>query len=177
MVFVLHTAGDPAALTGDVRRAIGSVDPAQPLFDVMPMRQVLGERTIGLQYVATIMMFFAGLALVLAVLGLYAVMSYLVAQRVREIGVRIALGATPSDISKLALGHAARLTAVGVGLGLALAFAVERLIESALLGIVSASFSTPLLIAAVLAAVALASSYLPARRAAAVDPMIALRAE
>jgi putative ABC transport system permease protein len=102
----------------------------------MPMRQSIRDRTIGLRFVA-VMATFAALALVLAVLGLYAVMSDLVAQRVREIGVRIALGATTSDVTRLALGQAARLTAVGVAIGLALAVALGRGMEAGLLGVVS----------------------------------------
>src|SRR6185503_11807417 len=121
MMFAVRAKGDPAAIAPDVRRAIAQVDPAQPAFDVMPMRQAIRERTIGLRFVAGVMGTFAGLALVLAVLGLYAVMNYLVAQRVREIGVRIALGATTTDVTRLALAQAGRLTALGVGIGFVLA--------------------------------------------------------
>jgi len=175
--FAVRAKGDPSALVPDVRRAIAQVDAAQPIFDVMPMRQAIRDRTIGLRFVAGVMGTFAALALVLAVLGLYAVMSYLVAQRVREIGVRIALGATTTDVTRLALGQAARLTAIGVGIGFVLAVALGRVMEAGLLGIVSTDFVTPVATALLLAATTLASSYLPARRAAAVDPMVALRTE
>ena len=177
LMFAVRTTGDPAALVPDVRRAIAQVDVEQPIFDVMPMRQSIRDRTIGLRFVAAVMATFAVLALVLAVLGLYAVMSYLVAQRVREIGVRIALGATTSDVTRLALGQAARLTAVGVAIGLALAVALGRGMEAGLLGVVANDFLTPVATAVLLALTTLASSYLPARRAAAVDPMVALRSE
>jgi len=111
------------------------------------------------------------------VLGLYAVMTYFVAQRVREIGVRIALGATAADVTRLTLGQAARLTATGVGIGLVLALALGRAMEAGLLGIVSSDLSVSAALGLVLGATALAASYLPARRAAAVDPIVALRAD
>ncbi len=120
---------------------------------------------------------FAGLALLLALLGLYAVMTYLVSQRVREIGVRIALGATRADVTRLTLGQAARLTTAGVAIGLALAVALGRGMEAGLLGLVSNDIRQTLALAFALAATALAASYLPARRAASVDPIVALRSE
>ena len=177
LMFAVRAKGDPAAIAPDVRRAITQVDPAQPAFDVMPMRRAILERTIGLRFVAGVMGTFAALALLLAVLGLYAVMSYLVGQRVREIGVRIALGATTSDVTRLALAQAARLTAVGVGIGFVLALALGRAMQAGLLGVISSDYLTPVATAIVLAVTTLASSYLPARRAAAVDPMVALRTE
>jgi putative ABC transport system permease protein len=177
MMFAVRAKGDPASIAPDVRRAIAQVDPAQPAFDVMPMRQAIRERTIGLRFVAGVMGTFAALALVLAVLGLYAVMSYLVAQRVREIGVRIALGATTTDVTRLALAQAARLTALGVGIGFVLALALGRAMQAGLLGIITSDLMTPVATAILLAVTTLASSYLPARRAASVDPMAALRTE
>jgi ABC-type antimicrobial peptide transport system permease subunit len=120
---------------------------------------------------------FAGLALILAVLGLYAVMTYLVTLRVHEIGVRMALGATARDVTRLAMGQALRLTIVGVVIGLGLAVALSRLMEAGMLGIVSSDVRLSLLLAAALAAVSIGASYLPARRAAAVDPIRALREE
>jgi len=177
MMFAVRAKGDPAAIAPDVRRAIAQVDPAQPAFDVMPMRQAIRERTIGLRFVAGVMGTFAGLALVLAVLGLYAVMSYLVAQRVREIGVRIALGATTTDVTRLALAQAGRLTALGVGIGFVLALLLGRAMQAGLLGVITNDLITPVATAILLAVTTLASSYLPARRAASVDPMAALRTE
>jgi putative ABC transport system permease protein len=177
VVFALRTRGDPLGMVAAARRAIASVDAQQPTYNIMPMRQVLSERTVGIRFVAGIMGTFAGLALVLAVLGLYAVMTYLVTLRVHEIGVRIALGATTSDVTRLTLGQAARLTGAGVGIGFALAIALARLIEAGLVGVASAGAWQSVALAAALAATALASSYLPAKRAAAVDPIVALRAE
>ena len=177
LILAVRTSGDPLAIIDDVRRAIAGVDRAQPLFDIMPMRQMLAEKTIGLQYIAGLMAVFAGLALVLALLGLYAVMTYLVAQRVREIGVRIALGATASDVTRLTLRQAAWLTAVGVAVGLTLALALGRAMEAGLLGIVSSDARLSAALALALATTALAASYLPARRAASIDPIVALREE
>jgi putative ABC transport system permease protein len=165
------------SLVNDTRTAVAQVDATQPIFDVMTLRQVLNEKTISLRYIATVMGAFAGLAVLLAVLGLYAVMTFLVARRVREIGVRIALGATSHDVVRLTLGsggaahrrrHCRRLrdgrrpgAADGGGL----------------LGIVSSDIRISAVLAAGLGATALFSSYLPARRAASVDPIVALRAE
>jgi putative ABC transport system permease protein len=175
--FAVRTGMDPMALAAEVRRAIDRVDSQQPTFDVMTMRQMLSDRTIAMQYVAGVMGLFGGLALVLALVGLYAVMSYLVAQRVREIGVRIALGATPADVTRLTIAQAARLTAIGLAIGFVVALALGRFIEAALLGTATADVKVPILLALTLAVTALASSYLPARRAAAVDPMVALRSD
>jgi len=108
---------------------------------------------------------------------LYAVLTYLVTQRVREIGVRIALGATGRDVARLTLTQAARLTAVGLAIGLLLAIALGRGMEAGLLGIVSTDFRITAALAIALGATALGASYLPARRAASIDPMTALRSE
>ena len=177
MVFAVKTSVDPVTLASDARRAMTKVDPLQPIYEIMPMRQVIRERTIGIQFVAGVMGSFAGLASILAVLGLYAVMTYLVTMRVHEIGVRMALGATASDVTRLAMGQAMRLTMVGVLIGLGLAVALSRLMEAGMLGIVSSDVRVSAALAAALALVAVGASYLPARRAAGVDPIAALRAE
>ncbi len=177
LAFAMRTGGDPYAIASDVRRAIARVDPTQPLYDLMSMRQVLSDRTISFQYVASVMGAFAGLALLLALLGLYAVMTFLVAHRIREIGVRIALGATGSDVIRMTLSQATRLAVTGVAIGMVLAVALSRAMEAGLLGVISSDFRLTAGLAAVLVATALFASYLPARRAAAVDPMTALRTE
>jgi putative ABC transport system permease protein len=174
---VVRTAGDPHAAAGAVRQALLRVDPSQPVFEMMTMRQALSERTIGLQYLAAIMAVFAGLALLLAAVGLYAVIAYLVAQRRHEIGLRIALGASRRDVIRLTVGQALRLALVGTGIGLALSVALGRLMEAGLLGIATSDARVVVGFAAILMASALLAGYLPARRAAGIDPMIALRAE
>jgi putative ABC transport system permease protein len=176
-VVAARTPGDPRAIVDGVQRALTRVNATQPVFDIMTMRQMLSEKTIALQYIAGVMGVFAGLALLLAVLGLYAVMTCLVAQRMREIGVRIALGATAADVTRLTLAQAARLTAAGVGIGLVLALALGRAMEAGLLGVVSTDVRISAALALMLGITALAASYLPARRAAAVDPIVALRSE
>ena len=172
-----RTSGDPASVAGAVRQALLRVDATQPIFDMMPMRQALSDRTIGLQYLAAVMTAFGGLALVLAAVGLYAVIAYLVAQRRHEIGVRIALGATGADVVRLAVGQAMVLTMAGTAIGLALSVALSRLMEAGMLGISSSSTGVFAVFAAVLVCAALVAGYLPARRAASIDPMVALRTE
>jgi putative ABC transport system permease protein len=175
LAFVVRTTGDPATASGPVRQALLTIDPKQPVFDLMTMRTALKERTIGLQYLSAVMTVFAGLALVLAIVGLYAVMAYMVAQRTHEIGVRIALGAAPTDVMRLTVGQAARLTAIGATIGLVLSVALSRLLEAALLGIASSDARVSLLFVGILVASALLAGYLPARRAANIDPIVALR--
>jgi putative ABC transport system permease protein len=174
---VARTTGDPATLAGPVRQALLRVDATQPVFEMMPMRQALSERTIGLQYMAVIMTVFAALALLLAAVGLYAVISYLVAQRRHEIGLRIALGASTTDVMKLTVGQAFNLALAGTAIGLVLSVALSRLMETAILGVASSSASVFVIFSLILVATALVAGYLPARRAAAIDPMVALRAE
>jgi putative ABC transport system permease protein len=173
----VRTAGDPTTVAGAVRQALLRVDATQPVFDMMPMRQALSERTIGLQYLAAIMTVFAVLALLLAVVGLYAVIAYLVAQRRHEIGLRIALGASTADVLKLTVGQAFNLTIAGTAIGLVLSVGLSRLMEAGLLGVASSDARVSAGFAAVLVASALLAGYIPARRAASIDPMIALRAE
>ena len=177
LVFAVKTTADPATLAADARRAIAKVDPMQPIYETMSMRQVIRDRTVGIRFIAGVMSTFAALALVLAVLGLYAVMTYLVTMRVHEIGVRMALGATAGDVTRLALAQATRLTAGGVAIGLVLALALGRAMEAGMLGIVSSDVRVSVALAAALGIVAMAASYLPARRAATIDPIAALRAE
>jgi putative ABC transport system permease protein len=177
MGLTVRTSGDPAALAGAVRQALLRVDPAQPIFEMMPMRQQLHERTIGLQYLAAIMTVFGGLALILAAVGLYAVTAYLVTQRRHEIGLRIALGASARDVVRMTVGQALRLTLAGAAIGLVLSVALSRLMEAGILGIATSDARVFVAFAAVLIASSMLAGYLPARRAATIDPMIALRAQ
>jgi putative ABC transport system permease protein len=177
MALLVRTNGDPARSAADARAALRVVDPAQAIFDLRPMRETLQERTLGLQYLGAIMVVFGGLALVLALVGVYGVMSYLVTQRTHEIGVRMALGATRRDVLRLAVSQTAALTAIGVGAGIALSFALGRLIEAGLLGVTSSDPRIVGGLAAILILAALTAGYLPARRAASIDPMVALRTE
>jgi putative ABC transport system permease protein len=177
LCLVIRTTGDPASLAPEARRALLGVDPAQPVFEVMTMRRALYERTIGLQYLASIMTVFAGIALLLASVGLYALITYLVAQRRHEIGVRMALGASGRDVVRLTVGQSLSLTLTGTAIGLVLSIALSRLMEAGLLGIATSDARVFAGFAAVLVATALLAGYLPARRAAAIDPIAALRVE
>ena len=143
----------------------------------MTLRRALHERTIGLQYLAAIMAVFAGIALLLASVGLYALITYFVAQRRHEIGVRMALGASSRDVVRLTVGQALRLTLTGAAIGLVLSIALSRLMEAGILGIATSDARVFAGFAAVLIATALVAGYLPARRAAAIDPITALRVE
>jgi putative ABC transport system permease protein len=174
---LIRTAGNPQAMTADVRTAMRTVDPVQPIYELITMRETLKDRTLGLRYIAAIMVVFGGIALLLAVVGVYGVMAFMVTQRTHEIGVRMALGATRQDVLRLTVGHAGRLTAIGAGLGVLLSLALSRLIEAGLLGVIASDVRVVAGFAAVLTGAALAAGYIPARRAATINPMVALRAE
>jgi putative ABC transport system permease protein len=173
----VRAAGDPAALSSAARAAVRAVDANQPVYDVMTLRTALRERTLGLQYIAAVMGVLGALALVLAAGGVYGVMAYMVAQRAHEIGVRIALGATRADVVKLTVSQTVRLAAVGVALGVTLSVLLGRVIEWGLLGTATVDARIVAALGAVLALSALAAGYIPARRAASIDPICTLRGE
>ena len=172
---VVRTDGSPDALAGDLRRALASVDPGQPPIEVMSMREAVRLRTIGLRFIGALMTAFGVIALVLAAVGIYTVMAYYVSQRRYEIGVRMALGGRAHDMILLTLGHAARMSALGIAIGLGLGILLARVLENALFGIIALE---PWLIVAMgplLAAISATASIIPARNAARVDPVTALR--
>ena len=177
MTFVVRTASDPQTFVPSVTRAIYSVDREQALTNVRTMEQVLTESLSGRRFNMTLLITFAALALVLAAIGVYGVMNYTVTLRRRELGIRMALGAQAGDVSRLVLGQGLALTLIGVGAGLAAAYGLTRLMASLLYGVTATDFLTFVSVPAVLVAVGLLASYLPARRAARVDPMVALRSE
>jgi putative ABC transport system permease protein len=177
MGLLLRTSRDPATVAAEARAAVRAIDSAQPVFELQAMRQTLLERTLGLHYVGAIMFAFGGLALLLAVIGVYGVMASMVTQRTHEIGVRMALGATRRDVLRLTVGQTGTLSAIGVGIGVALSLLLGRLIEAGLLGVASSDARITAALAAILVAAALAAGYLPARRAASIDPTVALRGE
>jgi putative ABC transport system permease protein len=175
LAIVLRAAGDPSGLALPAAAAVRRIDPAQALYDVMPMRESLHQRTIGLQYVARVMAVFGLIALLLAAVGVYSVMAFMVSQRTHEIGVRIALGASRGDVLSLTVGSAVRLTALGVAIGLLASLGVSRLLESALEGVLTGDLRVSLAVAGVLVTSAVLAGYIPARRATGIDPMVALR--
>jgi predicted permease len=173
----IRTTGDTSNLAGAVRQIIREVDPDQPVSNVATMAEVLGteaaERRMGMIMLAG----FAGLALLLASLGIYGVLAYFVTQHTNEIGVRQALGATPRNILFLVLKKGMGLTLVGVVIGVGASFALTRLMSSLLFGVTAADPLTFATVPLVLIGVALLACYIPARRATKVDPLVALRYE
>jgi putative ABC transport system permease protein len=177
MSLVVRSTAEPTALTNSIRREVLAVDPNQPIYDVQTMETVIGKSVSNQRLNMLLMGIFAGLAMTLALVGIYSVMSYMVTQHTREIGIRIALGAQTLDILKLVLGQGLLLTFIGVGLGLLGAFGLTRLMASLLYEVKSTDPVTFLAVSLLLVAVALLACYLPAWRASRVDPMVALRYE
>jgi putative ABC transport system permease protein len=177
MSFVVRTASNPESLVQPVSRAIYSIDKEQALTNVQTMEQVLKESLSGRRFNMTLLLTFAGVALVLAAVGVYGVMNYTVTLRKRELGIRMALGAETTDVLRLVLRQGLTLTLIGVGAGLISAYALTRLMASLLYGVTATDYLTFGSVSAVLIAVGLAASYVPARRATKVDPTVALRAE
>jgi putative ABC transport system permease protein len=174
---VVRTSGDPQSLVAAVRQAIHEVDPYQPVTGVRTMDEVLGFETAQRRVGMILLTAFAALALLLAALGIYGVLAFFVVRHTREIGVRLALGARPSDVLRLVVGRGMKLALAGVGLGLAASFGLARLLASMLYEVSPGDPATYALVALLLAAVALVACLVPARRATKVDPMVALRHE
>jgi predicted permease len=167
---------DPASLVAPLRAAIRAADPSIPVYAVAPMSEQISLQTAQSRFTMWLMGVFAAAALMLAVVGIYGVMSYLVMQRRREIGIRLALGAHGGDILRLVVGNGAKLIAAGILLGLAASFALQRLVASLLFGVTAADLASGVAVA-LLAGVALLACYVPALRATRVDPLNALRQE
>ncbi|HVI71368.1 MAG TPA: ABC transporter permease, partial [Pyrinomonadaceae bacterium] len=173
----IRTTGDPMSLVGLVRQAIREVDPDQPVSNIATMADVLGEEAAQRRMGMIMLVAFAGLALLLASLGIYGVLAYFVTQHTNEIGVRLALGATPRNILFLVLKKGMGLTLLGVVIGVVASFALTRLMSSLLFGVKASDPLTFVAVPLLLAAVALLACAIPARRATKVDPMVALRYE
>jgi len=177
MTFVLRTAGALPALAASAVRAVHQLDPDQPVADIRPMEQVAGEAMAGTRFETLLLAGFAEIAFVLCAVGIYGVVAYDATERTREIGIRMAMGARSRDVVRLILGQGAWLAGCGIIAGLVAAFALTRVMSSMLYEVQPSDFPTFAAIALLLGAVAMFASYLPSRRAMALDPMAALRHE
>jgi predicted permease len=173
----VRTRTTPSALAGAIGREVRTVDPSEPVFAVRPMEQVVARATAERRFAMVLVAIFAVVALLLAAIGIYAVMTYAVGQRAREIGIRVALGATGQRVIWMVVRQAVTLTVAGVLVGLAGALATTHWLSSLLFGISARDPISYLAIGGLLIAVSIAASTIPARRAARVDPLVALRVE
>jgi predicted permease len=177
MTMMVRTTVDPLSLVSAVRRRIAEKDSEQPVFDVQTMDRRVSDSVAGRRFSMLLLGVFAALALVLASVGIYGVISYTATQRTHEIGIRMALGAERADVLRMVVGHGLRLSLIGIGAGLVAALALTRLMSSMLFGVRPTDFVTFAAVSLLLAGVAAMASYVPARRATRVDPIIALRYE
>jgi putative ABC transport system permease protein len=177
MTFMIRSEGEPMHLAGAVRTAIASIDPDQPVAKMQTMEEVVSNSLNQPRFTALLLAISSGVAVTLAVVGIYGVLFYTVSQRTHEIGIRMALGAQRSDVLRMVLSHGMVLTVLGVGIGLALTLAASNFLQTLLFEVQPTDPITYASVSALLAAVALVACYIPARRATKVDPMVALRYE
>jgi ABC-type antimicrobial peptide transport system permease subunit len=176
-VVMRSRTGSPLKLAGAIRDAVRLADPQQPIGDLVSLEQLIGRQTAARRFNTTLLSVFAVLAVVLALVGIYGVTSYAVAQRYRELGIRMALGARPRDVVRLLVGESLVRVVAGVVLGLAIALVATRALATMLFGVAPQDAATFAGTALLLAVVALVATWLPARRATRVDPMVTLRTE
>jgi putative ABC transport system permease protein len=177
MYLAVRTAREPSSLVGAIRHEVQELDPEQPIADVATMEQLLATSLSQSRFSTLLLGVFAGVALLLAAVGLYGVIAYSVEQRTHEIGIRIALGAQSGDVVKLVVRQGLKLTIAGVAIGLGASLLVTRVMTSLLYGVTATDPLTFAIIPVLLTGAALGASFIPARRATKVDPMVALRYE
>jgi len=177
ITLVVRGGGDPAAFVAPLRAVVRSLDPNLPLSQVRPLGEVVERSIARTSFTMLLLVAAAAIALVLGSLGIYSVIAYVVSQRTREIGVRMALGATRRDISRMVLGEGLAITSLGIAVGLAGALALTRLMLALLYGVSPTDPATFVAVPALLAGVALLATWVPARRAARVEPLVAIRCE
>jgi putative ABC transport system permease protein len=174
---IVRTDGQPLSYVSAVRSQIASVDPDLPIFNIKPLDVVIAESIVGIAYVAALMGAIGVIALILASVGVYGVMSYSVSERTHEIGIRMAMGATRGEIQRLIVGNGMLLTIIGITIGMPIAYAMAYALSSLIFGVTARDPLSFIGLPLLLGSVALLASYLPARRALRVDPLIALRYE
>ncbi len=177
MTVIVKGTSDPSQLIGSVRAAVKEIDFDQPIYNPRTMNEIRAESVAPERLNLTLLSLFGGIALVLAIVGIYGVMSYSVTQRTHEIGIRMAIGARPRDVFAMILGHGLKLTLAGIVIGLLAAFGLTRLMETMLFGVAPTDVMTFTAISVLLITVALLACYLPGRRATKVEPTISLRYE
>jgi predicted permease len=177
MTMMVRTSVDPLSLVSTIRHRVSERDGDQPVFDVQTMEKIISDSVAGRRFSMLLLGVFAGLALVLASVGIYGVISYTATQRTHEIGIRMALGAKRKDVMRLVVGQGLRLSLIGIGAGLVAALGLTRLMSSMLYGVRPTDLVTFVAVSLLLAGVAVLASYVPARRAMKVDPIVALRYE
>jgi len=175
--WVVHTAADPSGLRAAVEREVQAVDSRVSVAHMRTMEQVMAESVARQNFNMVLLSVFAGIALLLAAIGIYGLMAYSVERRTQELGIRMALGAAGADVLRLVLWQGTKLTALGLAIGLALAYGLMRVLSSLLFGVKSSDPVSFAATAGVLSAVALAATYLPARRASRIAPCDALRCQ
>jgi putative ABC transport system permease protein len=177
MSVVVRTSGPPSSVSGAVRSSVLAIDRDQPIASIQTMDEIVSDSISNERFTLLLLGLFAAVALALAAIGIYSVMAYTVTQRTGEIGLRMALGAQSGDVLKLVVGQGMVMALIGIAVGLAGAFALTRVMSSLLFSVGATDPVTFIAIPLILAGVALAACFVPARRAAKVDPMIALRYE
>jgi putative ABC transport system permease protein len=177
MTLLVRTTSNPLSLTDAIRREVHELDKERPIYDIQTLEQLFADSTAQARFIAILLTAFAAIAFALAGIGIYGVMSYMVRQRTREIGIRMALGARRGDVRRMIVLRAAALALAGMAAGLAGAFAVTRLLRAALFEVKATDPQTYLLVSGMLIFLAAFSSYIPASRASRIDPCVSLRSE